>query len=224
MTTTDARVARVPIDGWARRRARVARNIERTALDLLARSDDLNVTVEQIAAAAGISERTFYRYFPSRDDVFLGLARRLHEITCDRVAARPAHESVLDAFIAAVHDGMDPDDEDLIRLWAGVLRRGLLPSGDASNELVSAYSVVIAARLRTDPDELRVQVFANAIASVMWSTFLRWLEDDGGGSLPQLMEAAFDALAQLDHDTGSDRPIGGAGQASVRPNSAKRRS
>ncbi|HEX5586216.1 MAG TPA: TetR family transcriptional regulator [Acidimicrobiia bacterium] len=209
MTAIDARAqgavraANVPIDGWARRRARVTREIERIALDLLARSDDGNVTVEQIAAAAAISERTFYRYFPSRDDVFLGLARRLHEITCERVAARPAHESVLDAFIAAVHDGMDPEDEDLIRLWAGVLRRGLLPSGDASSELVSAYREVIAVRLRTEPDDLRVEVFANAIASVMWSTFLRWLARGGDEPLPQMIEDAFDTLARLDRDTGA---------------------
>src|ERR1700742_4191293 len=89
-------------EGWARRRARVAFEIERAALNLFATRSPDEVTVEDIAQAAGISRRTFFRYFPSRDDVLAALPMRHVARLCDRFATRPAEEGVLDAFIAAV--------------------------------------------------------------------------------------------------------------------------
>jgi AcrR family transcriptional regulator len=189
-------------DGWARRRARVARHIERTALELLAREGPQNLTAEQIAAASGISVRTYFRYFPSRDAALTALARRLNDTTCRRVAARPTGESVLDAFTAAVRDGIDPEDEELILLWGQAVRRGFQPTADPDGGMVAAYAEVIAARLGIDVADVRVQVFAAATAGVMWSTFVRWIEGDGAHPLPKLMEEAFDALADLDRATG----------------------
>ncbi len=68
--------------------------------------------------------------------------------------------------------------------------------------MVRAYADVIAARRGIDPDSLTAQVLATAIASVMWSTFVRWLEHGGRESLPTLIERAFDALTELDDPIG----------------------
>jgi len=200
--TPDAVLGRVEAaDGWARRRARVARHIERTAIELLADAGEEGITVEQIASAAGISVRTFFRYFPSRDAVFTALPRRLNDVTCGRVAERPSDESLLASFIAAVHLGMDPEDEELILLWGRAVQGGFRPRPQSDGGMVGAYADVIAARRGIDPDSLTAQVLATAIASVMWSTFVRWLEQGGRESLPTLIERAFAALTELDDPT-----------------------
>ncbi len=189
-------------DGWALRRARIARDIERNAIELLALHGAQGVTVERIADASGISVRTFFRYFPSRDDVLTALPRRLNDTACRRVAARPVGERVLDSFIAAVHEGIDPDEEDLIRLWGHAVRRGFQPVAAPDESMVTSYAEVIAPRLAVEPDDLRVQVWATAIAAVMWSTFVRWLEHGGQEPLAKLMERSFDVLADLNREPG----------------------
>ncbi|MCU1344393.1 MAG: hypothetical protein JWL70_659, partial [Acidimicrobiia bacterium] len=62
--------------GWEQRRLRVASLIERTALELFAAQGYDNVTVEQVAAAVDLHERTVLRYFRTKEDLLLGLGRR----------------------------------------------------------------------------------------------------------------------------------------------------
>src|ERR1700759_2906087 len=106
-------------NGWELRRERVSRHLERTALTLFAQEAPEDVTVERIAAAAGISMRTFFRYFGSRDEGLAALPRSLIEPLCARVRARPAHESVIEAFSAAVQETQTGtgDDVDLLLAW-----------------------------------------------------------------------------------------------------------
>jgi mycofactocin system transcriptional regulator len=82
-----------------------AREIELAALDLFSRRGFDATTVEDIAAAAGVSRRTFFRYFPSKADVLWGqfdaevdtLRRELDE-TSD---ALPVMTAVREAVVAA---------------------------------------------------------------------------------------------------------------------------
>jgi AcrR family transcriptional regulator len=187
-------------DGWARRRARVASEIEHGALELFAAVGPDNVTVEQVAQAAGISVRTFFRYFRNCDDVMFSLPRRLVHELCVRVAARPTKESVLEAFIAAVHGAQDaPIDDDLVRLWGQAMRTWAVVQSQPrpSAGMADAYGEVIAARLGVGSDDARVEVMATAIASVMWLAFLRWLSSEGTRPLTAVVEESFEVLAQL---------------------------
>jgi AcrR family transcriptional regulator len=57
------------LDPKQSRKLQTRRRIEDTALQLFARNGFDDTTVEQIAAACDISPRTFFRYFPSKDEV-----------------------------------------------------------------------------------------------------------------------------------------------------------
>jgi AcrR family transcriptional regulator len=200
MEPVDDPDAAVSPGGWALRRVRIAREIERAAIELFAVHGPDAVTVEQVAESAGISVRTFFRYFPTRDDVMYALPRRRVDDLCARVVARPASEGVLDAFIAAVHEAQDdPADEELTRLWGRAMRHWAVAqeATQPAGQMVVAYGEVIAARMEVSPDDLGVEVMATAIASVMWLAFVRWLGADASRPLVEVVEEAFRVLGDL---------------------------
>lgn len=84
---------------WQAVRAEIAAS----ALPLFLESGFDAVTVEQIAAAAGISRRSFFRYFDTKEDVLIGDAIAQGEVLRHALQARPLEESAWDALRAAFY-------------------------------------------------------------------------------------------------------------------------
>jgi AcrR family transcriptional regulator len=81
------------------------------AQDLFLEHGYEDTTVDQIAAAAGMSKRTFFRYFPSKEDLVIGkydlVGDRMVQALDDRPADEPVWESlrrVFDLFLGYVQD------------------------------------------------------------------------------------------------------------------------
>lgn len=78
------------------------RAIAASALDL-ARAHGLgNFTVDQVAAEAGVSRRTFFNYFHSAEEALTTSTDAFLELAAAEFMARPAEEPLLDAMIAAL--------------------------------------------------------------------------------------------------------------------------
>src|SRR6185503_1540765 len=75
------------------RREAVAMAIEEVAIELFAARPMAEVTVDEIAASAGVAIRTLYRYFPTKEHLFAGLPRRGAEQVSAAIRARPARET-----------------------------------------------------------------------------------------------------------------------------------
>ncbi|GAB7007152.1 TetR family transcriptional regulator [Nocardioides sp. AN3] len=58
-------------------------------------------TVSAIAASVGVSERTFFRYFPAKEDAVLEPIEAFGASIAETLRGRPASESALDALRAA---------------------------------------------------------------------------------------------------------------------------
>ncbi len=109
--------AGAPMPGLRERKKRQTRaTIQVEALRLFGQQGYDTTTCEQIAAAAGVSPATFFRYFPTKEDVVLQddydplLTASLHE--------RPLHESPVVAVrnaLASALGQLYPADEDAIR-------------------------------------------------------------------------------------------------------------
>ena len=171
-------------DGWQRRRERIALHIERIALELFARSSPEDVTIGQIAATAGISNRTFFRYFASRDEVLAALPRRELESISERIRSCPATESVLQTFTAAEQSAqVDPAASERVLLWGIVVERSPVAAARAlAHSAVNAaatYQQLIAERTDSHPDDLAVGAMASAIAGVISFAFGRWVRLGG---------------------------------------------
>jgi AcrR family transcriptional regulator len=76
-----------------RKRQLVVDELTEAALQTLAIKGFDATTVDEIAVAAGVSRRTFFRYFASKEDVVVQLLASIGEVMCAELAARPAGET-----------------------------------------------------------------------------------------------------------------------------------
>jgi TetR/AcrR family transcriptional regulator, regulator of mycofactocin system len=91
---------------------------EQVALDLFGKRGFANVSAEDIAETAGVTVRTFYRYFSSKEEVLAVYPRRLSERVWDAIKEEPTDRPFFDVFASALLNlaaSMDP--YELQRWW-----------------------------------------------------------------------------------------------------------
>lgn len=119
-----------------RKKAETRRLIAEVALELAVERGPDAITVDDIAAAADVSPRTVFNHFGTKDEAILGIdAHRRRELAAE-VAARPAHETPLEAVFAVFLERMTATD-DAGRFWL------------ARAELVNNHPHLRAAQLRS---------------------------------------------------------------------------
>jgi AcrR family transcriptional regulator len=191
--------------GWDVRRRRVAHDIEEIALARFVRDGYHQVTVEQIAQAAGIHERTFFRYFASKDDVMLALPRRSIEALGSALRHRPEEEPIYDAFVSAVREAATELGEDTdLRVVSGRIfleTPDLVArvSGEFGTHLSDSVAGAVAVRLGDSPQSLRVGVVTAVLTAVTFHVWNRWLLAGGEDDVASMLKSAFDLVetAQL---------------------------
>jgi AcrR family transcriptional regulator len=110
-TTRSPSTTGVPPAGlraWKKQRTRQA--ISDVATGLFMRDGFEAVTVAQIAAAAEVSVKTVFNYFPSKEDLFFDRADDLIGVLCDAVVERPAGVTVIGALHRILADRRVPFD------------------------------------------------------------------------------------------------------------------
>src|SRR5690349_6013618 len=95
-------------EGLRERKKRAARTaIAATARRLFAERGFDTVTVAEVAAAADVSEKTVFNYFPTKEDLaFAGREEGIAQFVA-AIADRPAGDSVLDVFRALTRNVLD---------------------------------------------------------------------------------------------------------------------
>ncbi|CAL9520341.1 hypothetical protein SUDANB121_03841 [Nocardiopsis dassonvillei] len=86
------------------KKARTRRALIETGLRLFHEQGYENTTTEEIAARAGVSQRTFFRYFPTKEDVVLEAMGSVDEVLIEHLLARPADEAPFEALRNAMRD------------------------------------------------------------------------------------------------------------------------
>jgi AcrR family transcriptional regulator len=179
-----------------RRRTREA--IQAEALRLFAEQGYEATTCEQIAAAAEVSPATFFRYFPTKEDVVL--TDDYDALLVEGLRSRPADERPLEALRRAVAAGLGmvtPAEQETIRGRARLIfsvpaLRARLYEHQRSHEAMLAAE--LAPRLGADPQELRVRMVAAALTAAMVVAVEGWAAD--GGSLAAHIDDALVTLEQ----------------------------
>src|SRR4051794_37838350 len=81
--------------------------IYHAAIDLFTRNGYNETTIEQIAEEAGISQRSFFRYFATKDDLLGYSISKRGDILVSAVQACPSEMPLLDVIREAVVAGVD---------------------------------------------------------------------------------------------------------------------
>ena len=89
---------------WTRTRQAVYAEIARTAMELFLERGFEATTIDDIATAAGISRRSFFRYFGTKEDIVLGDLAAQGELIRKELEARPASEDAWTAMINALRN------------------------------------------------------------------------------------------------------------------------
>jgi AcrR family transcriptional regulator len=208
-----------------RKRTRTRLMIQTEALRLFADQGYAQTTVEEIADAAAISPRTFFRYFRSKEDVVLW--DEYDPQVGELLAARPAEEPVAESFRAIIRETLggllrrDPDQLlTKVRLLSSVpeLRARFLEaqaSWLSSNESQGSEMAAAFAHRHYVPDERQLRAIAGALSAAVTIAIDEWQRDGGKSDLLSLFDQTVDALAtgigELQPRTPSKQaPAGGA--------------
>lgn len=90
-----------------RKKQRTRDALVRAALELFTTQGYERTTVDEIAAAVDVSQRTFFRYFASKEDAALAVQAMTEAYFLEAVRTRPAHETPMQALRQAVVEGWD---------------------------------------------------------------------------------------------------------------------
>ncbi|HEV8623855.1 MAG TPA: TetR family transcriptional regulator [Acidimicrobiia bacterium] len=183
-----------------RRKRLTAAELEAAAYRLFGERGFDAVTVDDIAAEADVSRRTFFRYFASKEDVlladhFVQLAR-LREAMAGRPADEPIITALRNALLSLTSDF--EERKDLVVTRARLMRD--TPSLQARSLVhqklwEDAMQEMVAARLGVDPvKDLRPGVVSAATLAAMRVAFTSWLAAGCDGDLIELTMKALDFL------------------------------
>ena len=162
------------------------------------------VTTEDIAEAADVSQRTFFRHFPSKEAVLYGHVDELCEAMTAELALRPSDEHVVDAVRASMRTLADhyADHHDEAFLQARLAAE--FPSVAAharavvQTEWEHELTAAIAERMAVDP--LRdpfPEVLAGAAFAAFRSAIRRWGATGGQSDFGVLLDESLGVLASL---------------------------
>jgi AcrR family transcriptional regulator len=180
----------------------MSRRIERSALILFAKERVQEVTIEQIAEAAGISMRTYFRYFAGRDDVLAALPMRKLEAISHFVRARPPEETLVEALSRAVAAAQASETElDMVLLWGIAVHRSpdaaLKAMAHSALSMNSVFQTIVAERLGIDEFDLRAGALGAAISGLVAFAYSRWVAKGGVGSLADMLAESFATLSEF---------------------------
>ena len=160
------------------------------------------VTTADIAEAADVSQRTFFRHFPSKEAVLYGHAHLLREGMLDEFASRPADEPVVESVLAAVRSMSDYYDTYRDETFLQAELAAAFPAVAAyarayvQSEWEHELTAAIARRMGVDPlADPRPEIVAGAAFAAYRAAVRRWSANAGRDDFRTLLDESLDVLA-----------------------------
>jgi AcrR family transcriptional regulator len=181
-----------------RKKDRTRRTIQAEALRLFAAKGFQATTIEEIAAAAEVAPRTFFRYFPTKEEVVFWADYQ--PTLAGFVATRPDDEPALEALRHGITDGLaafyQQDRERLLERIKLIFRTPALHPRMRQQQAgwAAGMAEILADRLGVRPDDLEVRAIAAAVAAALFVAIEEWQAHDGAGELGGLIDRALDSV------------------------------
>jgi AcrR family transcriptional regulator len=192
-----------PEPDWRqRKKTATSDRIRASALRLFREQGYDATTVEQIAAAAGVSHMTFFRYFPTKEDV--ALSDSYDPLIASAIAQTPASWPLIQRIRAVLVEGLrlvyDTDRDTLLAQVKLIVSTPALRERMWAGQLATQQVILQALEAEHDPDDphasFRARITVAACLAAASTAVLTWVENDGTPELPDLLEQAFDTLTR----------------------------
>jgi AcrR family transcriptional regulator len=183
-----------PKPDWRQRKKTATRDrIRASALRLFREQGYDATTVEQIAAAAGVSHMTFFRYFPTKEDV--ALADSYDPLIAALLAQTPATWPLTQRIRAALLQGLaqvyDTGRGALLAQNKLIVSTPVLRERLWADQMATQRLILQALGPRPS---FRTRVIVAACLAAASTAVLTWVDNNGTPELPDLVKQAFEAL------------------------------
>ena len=164
-----------------RQRAQIRADIRRAAFRLFVERGYDTVTTEEIATAAGVSPRTFFRYVPTKEDLLLAPVRHGGAAIVNLLEQRPAGEAPDVALINAIVTRTRSFDQADTEEWreALLVARGLLDKVTVHTPADKERAAkLIAERMGTNPNvDIRPGLLVQVAFAAADFAFQQWVRE-----------------------------------------------
>jgi AcrR family transcriptional regulator len=184
----------------ARWEAGTPERLQRAALELFASQGFDQTTAADIAAAVGLTERTFFRHFSDKREVLFHGQADFERSFLEGIEAAPSDACALDVVASAVEAAAVRFGDE--RRPFSRMRQTVIDQNPALQErerhklAVLAGSMAEALRAR-GVDELTARLAAESGATVFGLAFGQWIRDGEQRSFAQITAEVFDGLRGL---------------------------
>jgi AcrR family transcriptional regulator len=187
-------------EALAARKKEVVREALRLAAErLIARHGYEKVTIEAIARAAGVSRRTYFRYFETKEDVVVAGSDRFADDLLAAVAARPAAEppllAIRNALVPVLIESLRNADmlRSVIEMMRGntALRRAML---ERRNRMEERLAALLARRMKRDLRKDSSPVLLAYLTRALSDTAFNIWYDQQRRDIPALVDELIAAL------------------------------
>ena len=171
--------------------------LQEAALALYSERGFDQTTAAEIAARAGVTERTFFRHFADKREVLFGGSAVLGERIVDGVRAAPDGAGPFDAVaggLRAAAQLLGEGRRDLAAQRLAVITANPELHERELSKLADYAAAVTATLCQRGAGELQASLAAEAGMTVFRVAFQRWASGDDARDLPEVMQAALDEL------------------------------
>jgi len=184
-----------------RKRRETRERIEQAAMALFLEHGFDATTIEDITEAADVSKRSFFDYFPSKEEVVFAWQDSFADRLMAAVAARPAEESSVTAVEAAITAAViDSIDESGLALHELIHRTPALKARDQLKyaKLEQKLTEALLLRKGNDPEEQsRMRMLAAIIIGATRVGGELWQQRPPGASLQDFARESFAELWKM---------------------------
>ncbi|GAA4971593.1 AcrR family transcriptional regulator [Nonomuraea thailandensis] len=177
-----------------RARRAVQAELATVALELFTERGFDEVTVDDIARAAGVSKRSFFRYFPAKEDAVFGGVQVMGDDIAEQLAARPADERPWDSLHAVLREWVariDAESRATLRL---IERTPSLRARFQHKREEARSRIAEALAARTGLDPFTADLLTAAAGAAVDCASREWLRTGSDGDRMLLVDTAFTRL------------------------------
>lgn len=170
--------------------------LEQAALELYSERGFEQTTVAEIAKRAGLTERTFFRYFADKREVLFWGAAALQELLVSTLESTPASTAPIDATAAALQAAAAVLQErrDFSRKRQSVIAANVELQERELIKLASLSAALADTLRRRGVRDPAASLTAEAGIAVFKIAFERWVTETNRRDFPQLIRESLDEL------------------------------